>query len=453
MKNKLLLFSALLLFLFGAQAQNALDFDGSNDYVMMTASGPSGTANRTVEAWIKTSNSQSQQQILVDWGTMSTGNRFTLNIINFGKLRIEIGGNGFNSTATVADGQWHHVAVTYDNGAATKAKLYIDGVLDASNNFTVAMNTNSTGPIILGRRNDMINYYQGMMDEVRIWNFAKTASEIQAGMNNTACGSTNGLVAYYTFNHGTAQGNNAGVTTLTDYAGTNDGTLNNFTLNGSTSNWVNGKQLSSAQSDSVAVQDSLCDGYKYFMGPFVYDQPGVYQDTLSNSAGCDSIIHLTLYSQSTDATAKYVGQSFVANNSSNNASYQWVNCSNWGVLVGETNQTYWPSDNGEYAVFVTENGCMDTSDCMSLLYASLEDSPWEGLNIYPNPTTQFLNIDFSETPGDLQIQIIDITGKTILSTEIEGLKTKIDVGELNEGLYFVQLSSKNYSFSSKFYKT
>lgn len=432
-------------------AQNALDFDGTNDYVMMTAAGPSGTANRTVEAWIKTSTSQQQQQILVDWGTMAQGTRFTFNIIAFGKLRIEIGGNGFNSTASVADGQWHHVAVTYDNSSASKAKLYIDGFLDASNNFTVIMNSSSSGPIILGRRNDNVNYYEGLMDEVRIWDYAKTATQITAGMNNTACGNTTGLVAYYNFNHGTAGGNNATVTTLVDYANTNNGILNNFALSGGSSNWLAGKSLASASADSVVIIDSLCDGYKYYMGPYTYSQPGMYVDTLSNSTGCDSVIYLTLHPKSTDATAGYVNQSFEANNTNPGVTYQWVNCLNWGILVGETNQQFFPTNNDEYAVFVTENDCIDTSDCMSLLYASLEESPWNGLNIYPNPAEDRLRITLEESVGDLELSIFDLKGRLMLNQTLKGLSNTIHIESLETGLYIVKLTNSETSFSHKIY--
>lgn len=440
----LLIFSSTVL-----KSQNALDFDGTNDYVVMTAAGPSGTSNRTIEAWVKTSANQQQQQVLVDWGTMIIGNRFTFNILAFGKLRIEIGGNGFNSTATVADGNWHHVAVTYNNSATNKAQLYIDGVADASGNFTVTMNTNSTGPIILGRRNDNTNYFDGQMDEVRIWNVARTASEIQASMNSNACGGSQGLSAYYNFNHGTAGGNNTGITALTDYAGTNNGTLTNFALSGNTSNWVGGKTLTSASSDSVAVVDSLCDGYKYFMGPFTYTQPGVYVDTLSNSSGCDSIIHLTLHPKSTDATASYVNQSFEANNANPGVTYQWVNCSSWGILVGETNQQFFPTNNDEYAVFVTENNCMDTSACMSLLYASLDESPWNGLNIHPNPANHRLRITLEESIGDLELSIYELNGRLVLNQTLKGLTNTINIEYLDAGLYIVKLTNSETSFGYK----
>ena len=60
--------------------------------------------------------------------------------------------------------------------------------------------------------------FEGVISEVRVWNTARTQTEIQDNMNTVLTGTETGLVAYYKFDEGTG-------TTLTDYAGTNDGTI------------------------------------------------------------------------------------------------------------------------------------------------------------------------------------------------------------------------------------
>jgi hypothetical protein len=81
------------------------------------------------------------------------------------------------------------------------------------------------------------------MDELRIWNVARTQSQIQANMN-VELHTQSGLVALYHFNEGIANADNTGINTAIDASGHNlNGELKNMALSGSTSNWVSGQTL------------------------------------------------------------------------------------------------------------------------------------------------------------------------------------------------------------------
>ncbi len=290
-KTTILLFSFLTIF-FQTNAQTGLDFDGVDDYIQTNYTGLTGSNARTIEAWIKT-GVVGAQDVLVDMGTMPNGTRFTLNVLN-GYLRIEIGGGGINSTTLIADNQWHHVAVTYDGGlVSNQFKLYIDGTMNISGNISaVATNTAAGVGLMIGRRNDGINYFLGKMDEVRVWNLERTAAQIQASMNTELCGAT-GLVAYYRFNEGTPGANNTAMTTVTDNSGnTNTGVMNNFTRNGNTSNWTTGVTLanSSGSGSSATITASACGSYTAPSGNFTTTVSGTFNDTIANFQGCDSIL-------------------------------------------------------------------------------------------------------------------------------------------------------------------
>jgi hypothetical protein len=86
------------------------------------------------------------------------------------------------------------------------------------------------------------NFLNSIMDEVRIWNVARTSAEINANMNVALTGSPAGLVSRYSFDQGTASGNNPGLTTLTNNQGNAafNGNVINFGLSGTNSNWVSG---------------------------------------------------------------------------------------------------------------------------------------------------------------------------------------------------------------------
>ncbi|HBN02499.1 MAG TPA: hypothetical protein DD396_00490 [Bacteroidetes bacterium] len=247
--------------------QNALNFDGSNDYVQTGYTGISGNNSRTVEAWIKTTvnsdpSTGAAQHVIVDWGTTATGGRFTLNILWGNTLRIEVGGSGINGKTVLNDGNWHHVAASYDPSATYKFCLYVDGVLDTSANNTTTVNTTSGNTLIIGKRVDNVNYFEGEIDEVRVWNHARTASQIADLFDKELCPNHSGLVAYFRLNQGTANANNSGKTTaVNSISSAANGSLINFGLSGSSSNWVSGSGINLAPDTTVIKDTTVCGGF------------------------------------------------------------------------------------------------------------------------------------------------------------------------------------------------
>ena len=130
-----------------------------------------------------------------------------------GKLGVEIFIGGvqklITSTIVVNDDQWHHTAFTYDGA---NMKLYLDGVLESTIAQTGTINTNSN-VFNIGYNFAENNYpFIGKIDEVRVWNIARTISEIQTAMNAGLLGTETGLVAYYHFNDNVRSGQNRTVT-------------------------------------------------------------------------------------------------------------------------------------------------------------------------------------------------------------------------------------------------
>ncbi len=281
-------------------AQNAgLYFDGADDYVMSDISPIAGNTAKTVEAWIKTTANSNPsaggvQTVIVEMGLMSTGTRFTLNILNNNAIRLEVEGNGINGTTAVNDGLWHHVAGVYDPLATTKVALYLDGNLEASGNLTVTVNTAATGNIQIGRRCDGIHYFNGTIDEVRVWNVARTASQIANNRNVELCNSTPNLVAYFPMNEGAPGTSNTSNTSISSYGNTfGTGALNGFTLTGSTSNFVAGKTLAAGLSINK-INLTKCNAYTWPVTNQTYNTSGTYIGRMAKANGCDSIIKLNL---------------------------------------------------------------------------------------------------------------------------------------------------------------
>ena len=87
-------------------------------------------------------------------------------------------------------------------------------------------------------------FFNGKIDEVRFWSVARTATQLNGYKNTEISTSTTSLIAYYRFNQGIANDNNSGQTTLNDLTSNAiNGTLINFALTGSLSNWTDGYPL------------------------------------------------------------------------------------------------------------------------------------------------------------------------------------------------------------------
>ncbi len=248
-KTLLILLFLISSILTSAQAPaSALNFDGANDFVEIPRLNFSASNVMTIEAWIRPNNITtntfyeiSRQQIQAlnppDW-LLSFQNNGT--ILSFG-TRTTAGYDELDviiNPANYVDGNWHHIAAVYDG--ATK-RIYRDGALIGSNNFSGTLIFSPTSRNIIGNSPEIFNeWFNGNIDEVRFWNRALPQCEILNNMNcELAAGQTN-LMAYYQFNQGIANQANPTVTSLADASGNGrTGTLTNFGLTGATSNWVN----------------------------------------------------------------------------------------------------------------------------------------------------------------------------------------------------------------------
>jgi len=222
----------------------ALNFDGVNDYV--SSNNPISHGNQfTYEAWINTTSPNDWGGIMATSSTSGQAQWVQFTLTNSGRLKVEVVDDASNNkwyegtTTLINDGNWHHVAVTYDGN--NNLVLYVDGIIQAlfkQNDQTLGSITiNST--LYVGAERSLGPRYYGSIDEARIWTRALCQGEIQNSMNAELHLPQTGLLVYYRFNEGIDNYANPTVTILSDSSGNGyDGTLTNFALTGTTSNWV-----------------------------------------------------------------------------------------------------------------------------------------------------------------------------------------------------------------------
>lgn len=258
----------------------ALSFDGVNDYIVDPIPVSSFTNGVfTIEAWVKSNSIASYNTIVKNWGkalygvfhlgTTLVGNQFEIYIAQSNSVTVFA-----TDPATITLGTWYHVAAVADG---TNLKLYKNGAQVASSPYDGTLLTNFPYTFIGAKPNDTgtgpafpeAGYWSGTMDELRIWNRALCQAEIQNSMNGEITSSATGLIANYHFNQGVASASNPSVTNLMDASGNNIiGALTNFTLTGSTGNWVapgavvSGSVVPAFINPTVAISgvNSICNG-------------------------------------------------------------------------------------------------------------------------------------------------------------------------------------------------
>ncbi len=132
------------------------------------------------------------------------------------------------------------------------------------------------------------------------------------------------------------------------------------------------------------------------------------------------------------------------------AVYQWFNAETNLPITTETNQSFIPVSNGLYLVEVTLDGCTERSDVIEVDTLGLEQFSSEELQIYPNPSLDFITVDFN-SQNELQLSIIDLSGKLQKQKNISG-KTRLNIKTLPSGIYFLKLVSKEKTGTFKFVK-
>lgn len=227
---------------------NALNFDGSNDYVVSTVSGTSLTTF-SIEMYVKPIGNQNQAGIFQWADQTSSGNPMALIQLTGTTLNGYVDA-GYQLTTTLPAGSWSHIALTYDG---TIYKFYINGALVDSYTGGIQFQNLAT-KIYFG--NGFTNFWNGSMDEARVWSTARTQAEIQQFMNSELVGTESGLLSYFNFNEGTANGNNTALISVTDSSSNNvSGSINNMALTGTSSNFVTGIMTNNSIS---AMNQNLC---------------------------------------------------------------------------------------------------------------------------------------------------------------------------------------------------
>ena len=224
---------------------NALNFDGSSTSVIAPPNSAIDITTGTVEAAINPSvlNGTNMEIAGDRWGGQT---RYSFHVSNIAVglwngtgpfATWDYAGVNAGVPYTIPTGTWTYLSWVTDG---TNTTLYVNGSSVGTIPYTFGSATLLNFDIGVSKNAGGDNeWFQGDIDEVRVWNTQQTPAQIIANMGATLTGSETGLVALYSFDQGNANNTNTGILTAIDKTATNNNaTLENFALTGSTSNFV-----------------------------------------------------------------------------------------------------------------------------------------------------------------------------------------------------------------------
>jgi PKD repeat protein len=364
----------------------ALNFNGVNQYVEIEdESAFDITEAITLEVWIKPENTNIPMEGVLSKNYGDNAHPYQMRLLNdeveVGFYSNTIGWQHTSTTnANLPSGEWSHIAFTYDR---SYMKIYVNGEQKATKYFTSPIPANDQ-PFEIGRTNDVVyKYFKGTIDEVRVWNVARTQSEIAENMCANFTGTTDTtLIAYYKFNE-------CGGTVLSDVG---PGGHSGICMNMAGDEWV--------ESDACPVYSITFE---------VSEQAGAVPVE-------DAQINMGNSMKFTDGDGVAVFEGYEPGN------YSFVVTKD-GYL--ETTGT-------------TEIADEDVTVEIDFLPVGIGE-PFSGkTQIFPNPANRKLNIRCSARFGLHTVVVYDIYGNKVLGRSMAGTGI-LDVSALPNGMYFIRL--------------
>jgi len=193
--------------------ENSLVFDGADTYAILKAIGNFPAKTRTVEFWVKSSGI-ARYQTIVSYTAKGSEKIFSLDLNENFNFNIWVAGELKRiPDISVSDGNWHHIAVTWQSSDG-KIEVFKDGFSGFSGNLSKGFSLTSGGTLLIGRGQSCeagvclpgTDAFGGALDDVRLWNTVRSEADIQTLMVHGAEAPDLAFITgYWRFNEGAGQ--------------------------------------------------------------------------------------------------------------------------------------------------------------------------------------------------------------------------------------------------------
>ncbi len=224
---------------------------------------------------------------------------------------------------------------------------------------------------------------------------------------------------------------------------------------------------------TASISNASCQSYTWPVNGQTYTQSGVYTATISNAAGCDSIITLNLTINQPTNTSETVsncgnytwpenGQTYTQSGTYTSTFTNTAGCLSTKTLILTINQpsssvltetaldsyvlngqTY--TQSGIYTQVIPNSAGCDSTITLNLTldFTGISESIERSIIVYPNPTNDVLNIEIPAESEENYV-LFDGRGRTLREGRLNGTLSQISLKELPVGSYFLRVGNERF---------
>jgi hypothetical protein len=186
---------------------------------------------------------------------------------------------------------------------------------------------------------------------------------------------------------------------------------------------------------------TACASYTWPENGQTYTNSGTYTTLITPNMVCDTVATLNLTITNNINTNVVYADGVTLEATTVVPDYQWITCSDDQPIPGETNSTFTATQNGVYAVILSDGQCTDTSVCLLINSANVDEvSGLIDVVLYPNPTEELINFDIDKSNfNTMDVVVYDVIGKRISTrsfTSSEELTMSLNGAQ---GVYLVEV--------------
>ena len=166
---------------------------------------------------------------------------------------------------------------------------------------------------------------------------------------------------------------------------------------------------------------------------------GDYSVTISDQNSCLYLSRTITEPLPINTTIQVIDNQLISDETE--AEFQWIDCSNDQNILNEISNHFSPLVSGSYKLAINKSGCIDTSDCIDVIITSLETKLNSTLQVFPNPTSGELFLDFGKPNQHITLQLFDLRHQLVFEQRDVNEKTiQLNLKQA-AGIYWLSITS------------